>query len=243
MNKKILLVCALLLAASFSYSQSLTLSFNGQVLNHNEQIMLMGTPDDPEIISEIAVTNNSSNYLIVKAKKVENYLISGSMNTFCWAGQCFSPAVYISPVSDTIFAGETNENGFSGHYEPLGYAGQSSITYTFYDINNVSDSVSVIVVYNASLTGIGNKTADVTLSAPYPNPARNFVNFDYSIQDLKNTHISIYSLVGSMVQDIAITESSNTLKINTANIEEGFYFYKLYSGNQEIKTGKFIVRH
>ncbi len=242
MNKKLLLILSLSLFTVYSFSQSLSLSYEGTVLTHNQEITIEGNISLGEIVGELAVTNNSSNAIDVKVKKVENYLIPETTNTFCWAGQCYAPNTYISPLSTSIPAGGTNENDFSGHYDAAGNPGQSSISYVFFDMNNPNDSVSVIIVFNGLLTGIDNTVAEVTLSNPYPNPAVNHVNFDYTTGTIKNAHISIYSLVGTMIRDVELTESNSTVNISTRDLADGFYFYRLYSGNQEVKTGKFVIR-
>ena len=236
----VLLVCATV----FTFAQSLSLSHEGTVLEPNEELTITGTANSTEMIIELDVTNNGSTALDVLVKKVENYLIAGSENTFCWAGLCFAPFVYVSPYSVNIGPGITHTDDFSGHYNPWSNPGESSISYVFFDANNINDSIMVTVFFATETIGYGeNLAANFSISDPYPNPANNFVKFNYDFSALGNTSIKIYSLVGSLVREINLTNNSGTLQVNTGNLEEGFYFYKLANGSSELKTGKFVVQH
>jgi len=179
----------------------------------------------------------------VLVKKVENYLVSGSENTFCWAGLCYAPFVYISPNSVNIAGGATHTDDFSGHYNPWSNPGESSISYVFYDAANTIDSVMVVVLYKTQTVGVGDNLAnEFNISEPYPNPASSYVKFDYDFANVGNSSLRIYSLVGSLVREINITNNSGSMQVNTGDLEEGFYFYRLTNGANELKTGKFVVK-
>ncbi len=242
--RKAILVTLFVCVAAFIFAQNLSLSHEGTVLEPNEVIKIHGEANNTEMIIELDVTNNGSVALDVLVKKVENYIIDGSENTFCWAGLCFAPFVYVSPYSVNIGAGVTHTDDFSGHYNPLSNEGESSISYVFFDANNINDSIMVTVLFTTLTSGFGeNIVADYSISNPYPNPASSFVKFDYDFSVLGNTSMKIYSLVGSLVREIKLTNNSGTLQVNTGNLEEGFYFYKLANGSNELKTGKFVVQH
>jgi hypothetical protein len=244
--KKILVVSiALLMASGLASAQNLSLVYEGNPIPANQTIGVWGPANGNEMIIEVEVTNNSNSPMDVLAKKVENSLIEGSVNTFCWAGQCYPPFVYVSPNFTTIPAGATTAVGeFSGHYNPSSNPGQSSISYVFFDNNNPNDSVMVTVLFYTSITGITSTIKnEFTLSEPYPNPANDFVKFDYDLNHDFSGQIKIYSLVGSLVKEMKITDQSGTIEVNTDKFEEGFYFYVFSSSGKEIKTGRFIVSH
>lgn len=243
--KKILLLSTLLsFVAAVVFAQSLSLSHEGTVLEPNEELTVHGPANDTEMIIELDVTNNGGAALDVLLKKVENYVVSGSENTFCWAGLCYAPFVYISPNSVNIGAGVTHTDDFSGHYNPWSNPGESSISYVFYDANNVNDSIMVTVIFTTATIGYGdNLAAKFNISDPYPNPASSYVKFDYDFANVANSSLKIYSLVGSLVREINISNSAGSLQINTGDLEEGFYFYRLSNGAAELKTGKFVVKH
>lgn len=243
MTKKILILTSFVIAVLFTNAQSLSLAHEGVTLAPNEEVIMYGPATNDEIVIELDVTNNGSSTMNVLVKKVENYLVEGSENTFCW-GLCFPPFVYQSPNSIEIAAGATNDLDFSGHYNPKTNEGESSISYVFFDENNPSDSVMVTVIFTTIQTGIGNQFGQANIiSSAYPNPANNFVRFDYSLETKQGASMKIYSLIGSLVKEYNVSSGNGTIEVETADLEEGFYFYTLSSGNKEIETGKFVVKH
>ena len=94
--RKAILVTLFVCVAAFIFAQNLSLSHEGTVLEPNEVIKIHGEANNTEMIIELDVTNNGSVALDVLVKKVENYIIDGSENTFC----CASSEIPI-PVSLT----------------------------------------------------------------------------------------------------------------------------------------------
>lgn len=243
MVKKLPVLISFVIAALFTNAQSLSLSYEGTALDPNAEITKYGPATNDEIIVELDVTNNSGTGLSVLVKKVENYLVDSTENTFCWAGLCYAPFVYISPNAVNIAAGTIHEDDFSGHYNPKGHPGESSVSYVFYDEANPNDSVMVTVIYTTLTIGVDdNFSAAYSISHPYPNPATDIVKFDYNLPDNQTATVKIYSLLGSLVGEMGITSASGTLSFNTDKLEDGFYFYTLFSGNEKMESGKFILR-
>ena len=243
MTKKLLILTSIVFTVMFTYAQSLSLSHEGTALEPNEEITAYGQTGTTEIVVEIDVTNNSSDTIPVMVKKVENYLVENSENTFCW-GLCFLPNTYVSPNPIEIAGGATNDLDFSGHYTPYDIPGESSISYVFFDEMNPNDSVMVTVIYSTLETGIGNNfKINYSLSQPYPNPVTGVVNFDYNLPNYQSASVKIYSLIGSLVGEVEINSATGTLKYDTGELEEGFYFYSLFTGNEKIESGKFVVKH
>ncbi len=243
MKKVLLFSAAFLLWSAIAFSQSLSLIYENDPIPANHVITTYGLANAGEMVVEIEIKNNSTSDLTVLAKKVENTLIPGSINTFCWAGLCYAPNVYVSPLSTIIPAGATTAVGeFSGHYDPQTHEGQSSISYVFFDLNNINDSVMVTILYTTGTTGITpNLVQDFDISNPYPNPVNQFVNFDYTLNKYPNASLKVYSLIGSLVNEIEITNQSGTVQMKADRLPEGFYFYVLSSSGKELKTGKFVV--
>ncbi len=243
MKKILFATLAITLGTFVAFSQNLSLVYEGNTIPANHTIGFWGPPNGDEMVIEIEVTNNSNSEMDVLAKKVENSIIPETVNTFCWAGQCYPPFVYVSPNATTIPSGGTTAVGeFSGHYNPMSIPGQSSISYVFYDMNNLNDSVMVTVLFFTSTVGLTlNDETEFSISDPYPNPASHFVKFDYELDQVSNASLRVYSLIGSLVKEVSITQSSGTVQIETGLLQEGFYFYTLSSTGKELKTGRFII--
>lgn len=244
MTKKLLIITVILCSAIFTYSQNISLTHDGVVLEPNAEIITYGEAINEDMINHLDVTNNSSSDMNILVKKVENYLIDSTENTFCWAGLCYANFVYLSPYSDNIPAGETKVDAFQGHYNPYGQPGSSSVSYVFFDEANPNDSVMVTAIYTTLETGIGdNLNTNYSLSQPYPNPATGVVKFDYNLPNYQSATIKIYSMIGSLVGEAQMNSSQGTLSYDTGLLEEGFYFYSLYNGSEKMESGKFVVKH
>jgi len=243
MKKILFATLAITLGTFVGFSQSLSLSYEGNTLEPSATIIMDGIANNNEMIIDIIVTNNAGAELLVKAKKVENSIVPGSENTFCWAGLCYPPWIFVSPGVDTIPSGaSTNLGDFSGHYNPKSNIGESSISYVYWNDNNPNDSVMVTVIYSALVTGLeNNEVTDFYISNPYPNPSKHFVKFDYELDQVSDASLRVYSLIGSLVKEISITQPSGTIQIETGLLQEGFYFYTLSSTGKELKTGRFII--
>lgn len=244
MTKKLLILATLILAVIFTYGQSLSLTHDGVILEPNAEITMHGEANDTEMVNHLDVTNNSGSDMSVLVKKVENYLIDSTENTFCWAGLCYAPFVYVSPNAVNIPAGTTDIDEFQGHYNPWSHPGESSISYVFFDEANPNDSVMITFYYTTLETGIGNQLqSNYKFSQPYPNPATDVVKFDYDLPGNPSATVKIYSIIGSQVGEVEVSASSGTLSFDTGLLEEGFYFFSLYAGNEKIESGKFIIKH
>jgi hypothetical protein len=245
MKKVLLLTLTILFGAIIAFAQNLSLVHNGSPIEANSVILFEGIANNDEMVIELEVTNNSNASIDVMVKKVENFVIPTTVNTFCWAGLCYPPFIFISPNFTTIPAGGTSAVGdFSGHYNPMSIAGLSTISYVFFDNDNHNDSVMVTINYSALTTGINpNAGEKLVISEPYPNPANQLVNFDYELNDADGAQLSVYSLIGSLVKEIKISNESGTLQLSTDQFQEGFYFYVLSTSGKELKAGRFIVSH
>ncbi|MCD4664928.1 MAG: T9SS type A sorting domain-containing protein [Bacteroidales bacterium] len=240
--KNLLLTLIIGLSFSFAFAQSLELYYEGNLLDPNEEITITGLHSASEIVIEdIDVKNVSSDTLYIKVKKVIIDTIAGTLNDFCWAEQCYLPNTYIS-VSPAEIIPNGNSDSFSGHYRPDNHVGISIIQYVFFDQDNINDSVSMVVNFNATLTDV-NEIFDYDLSNAYPNPANTFTKFDYSLSGVKNARLVIYNLLGTVVNETIITDNSGNIKISTSELDEGIYFYSLLINNETLKTQKLIIKH
>jgi hypothetical protein len=242
--KKLLPALIAILISGVSFAQSLTLSWSEGEITNGSKVTVMGDPSDELIRIEINVTNVTGSALDVKAKKVigEGDTIALTENSFCW-GVCYPPFVYESPFPVTIGAGETYPD-FDGDYNPKGHPGKSEIMYVFFLDANPSDSISVIVEYNASAVGLSENQDSRANLAAYPNPAREFVNFDYRLPEgITSGQLVITNLLGAKVNEISLDKASGRIEVPVTDLINGIYFYTLMTGNQLMATSKLVVKH
>jgi hypothetical protein len=238
--KKFLLISYLLgIAACLGYSQSLTLSNASGPVPNNSYVNVVGLPTDDEIVVELYVTNNTTDSIPVKVKKVELNVLPGTSNLFCW-GLCFSPTVFESPDPLYIHGNTTNETDFSGHYLPSGIPGMSVMRYVFFDERNPNDSVCANVNFHAYPLGTGEPSKGTSVNA-YPNPASGNVTFTYSSQAAASS-ILVRNLLGETVKEISLSGSAGKVVFNAGDLTAGIYFYSLTVNGHSAATKKLIVR-
>jgi hypothetical protein len=239
--KKFLLL--LILFAGFSISglrsQSLSLYSDAGLIPPDGSIGIGGTPEDEEILGLVFVKNNTASTQNVLMKKVLLDSILGSVNSFCFGTNCFSPFVYTSPDAIDIPAGYTDST-FSGHYQPYGHAGTTIIRYVFYLSNNPNDSVSVRAYFMVFPAGVENRTASASLTGIYPNPANNSATVKYAVPG--SAKLMVRDILGTIKYNEEIS-GTGSVAINTSSFSNGMYFCTLFVDGKAGVTKKMIVQH
>jgi len=242
--KKSLLSLLIISLISFTvFSQNL------QILDHNGNDLSNTTYDKTGINTETVISiefdikNNSTSAIDIKIKKYEIDVTAGHDNFFC-LGSCFPPSVFESPNSVTIDAGATlpGESGFSCDVEPNGIGGITTMAYTIFDANNENDSVHIII--NFKIEPYSNSIFDLTgefISKAYPNPATDFVSFDYNFNSNAKAGIKIHNMLGSEVMFIELTNSNNSITVPVGSLMEGVYFWSFIVDNKIIKTERLVI--
>ncbi len=108
------------------------------------------------------------------------------------------------------------------------------------DNNNISKTK--ILVFETQNTNAVN-TEHLQNLRVYPNPAVDFVNFEYELKDDSEIKLSIFDLNGRLIQVLQSEDKPKGLYhfIWKTNVERGIYIYKLQAKDQ-VLSGKLIVR-
>jgi hypothetical protein len=228
-------------------AQDFSLSDSNGPLSHDTIVEAFGAPDDAYIKKHIFITNQSTDDLDILVKKEELEILEGSDNTFCFNEACYPPFIYVAPTPMTIQPGETTgEQGFYGDYYPNGYQGISQIRYTFFDADDHTDSLSVIVKYVSGFVGTGSldAMANQLISKPYPNPASSIAFFDIELKNYSApTILVVYNLLGSEIRRFTFNEKSGRISIPVDDLEEGFYFYTFFIEEKHAhQSGRLIIK-
>lgn len=226
-----------------AFAQQMQILHEGQIIPSGSSITIPGDPSQPELVAEISVKNlSATDTLMIKCRKIVVDTIPFTSNYYCW-GACFPSNVYLSPTVVPIFP-NTQSNEFSGHYEPREHNGVTRMIYSFFEIDNVNDSVWFEVHFFASGVGIDDATSmqNVTISNPYPNPASSRVNSDYQLPaNARQAVISVHSLLGSKVKEIPLLGTSGKVTFDVNDLKEGIYFYSIVVDNYIIETKRLVV--
>ncbi len=226
-----------------AFTQNLSLSTSSGAMNNGDTLAIYGDSTTITMKSHILVTNNNTVSIPVKVKKIENYIVAGSQNYFCWSA-CYSPSIYVSPDSIIINAGATINN-FDGDYVTNSTIGVTTITYVFFNNEDPNDTVSVVVEYHVTGVGIKEaKTKEIKFSNPYPNPSDNFTSFDYLLpKTTKYSKIVIRNILGTVVKEVKIFNKKGNIKLSTEELTDGIYFYSIIVDDNIFITKRLIVRH
>lgn len=84
----------------------------------------------------------------------------------------------------------------------------------------------------------------VKITKAYPNPAQEYIHFDYSIpQGTQKVEVQFYNLIGETVLKQEFQLSTSHAKVSVAKLEKGIYFYRLViNNNQRGGIQKLIVK-
>lgn len=233
-----LLVFALPIIA---FSQNLSLSWHDGVVPNGSTLDVSGRIDTV-IVAEVFVHNQGSATIEVKVRKEDIYIVPGSMDTYCFANQCYGSEVPVSVHSVNIDPG-MYDSTFYGDYYPLGHQGVSIFRYTFFNVADTTDTVSVTIRYSGTLNVPVIDKPAAGISNAYPNPASDRVFFDYFPEATADNRILLFrDMAGRLIREINIPSDIGTLEVDLSDIESGIYFYSLLQGNKLILTRKMIVK-
>jgi len=186
------------------------------------------------------ITNVSGSPKDVYVARTSNNLFAGHNSYFCWV-QCYTSQVSVSPDFITLAPGG-NTDVFRGDLETNLIPGVSTVTYCFYDGNNIGDSVCVEYVY-PTFTGIADVPAGKNyISKAYPNPAQDVANFYVNIEkSARSAQLKLFNMLGAQVREVDVLNAKNSIKVNVNDLKSGVYFYSLWIDGKSTTTGKLMV--
>lgn len=234
--KRFLLFIVFVAGTLFSQAQVFEMyTPEGALVNNGDTVFVNGVATDDLLAIHVHLKNVSAVTQSVYAKKRYVYVVPGVFNAFCWAGACytsFEPNNYAD-----LDAGTTNEE-FSTEYMPQGNEGISVIRYTFY--TQAGDSAWFFGKYNIWTTGIGTAAFGVTVSNPFPVPARENVNFVIG-NVYEPVSIEIHDLTGKQVKLYTVNQSG-LIQLPVNDLKRGLYIAEVKAGVRTIKTSKIVIR-
>jgi len=216
-------------------------TLNGEVLG--DVVEIIEEPTVAEMLFDPLVTNTTGSSMDIKVRRTNVDVLAGTINYFCW-GACYGASTDVSSEFITLGPGETtNLLDFSGHYEPTGIEGTSTVEYTFFNMADESQSTTITVRYstpNAISEDIAN---GVRFENIYPNPATDYVNINYTlVSGVKEGSVRISNLLGAVVSETPIDINSNTVRMDVSNLEGGIYFYSVVLNGEILHSKKLIIR-
>ncbi len=124
--------------------------------------------------------------------------------------------------------------------------GRSQINYLFYDADLPEDSLSITLSFliNPHASGDNLYANDyIVISNLYPNPATEFVAFDYKLSSTApEAKITIRNVLGSEVKSHELSIWDTKTRFPIGDLKPGVYFYTLSMDEQNLVTRKFMVK-
>lgn len=229
----------MLLFSGIGFSQDLTLKYGETVVN-NDSLYFTGTKSTELIEIRLSVTNNWETAASIKVKKKEITLIEGAECSFCW-GECYTPAVKISPMAITIQPGATDRNSFVGDYRPFEMEGTSIVKYTFFDTVDTTYQQSVTVFFQIGGSGVSNNLISSQPILMGPNPARELVRVFLPAEESGIHTVSLVNAYGQVVMSELFPAGMHEISIPVARIPAGVYYVRIVGENGPLKTGKLLI--
>jgi hypothetical protein len=148
---------------------------------------------------------------------------------------------YINPVSVTgiLTQGSTaaSNSAFRCTFYPSSYSGFNNQLFSSPTIIENSNSVSS----NCTLfTTIDEETIGEETIFVYPNPAKEFINLEFSGLNYENISIEITDVFGKVVQKEISKNENQMFNLNVSSLAGGYYVLKISSGNSVIQK-KIII--
>lgn len=195
--------------------------------------------------------NDYSTSKTIKSKRYLNSYTAGQDVYFCFGTNCYSafttpeyaPNQTVTLPSGGILPNGAGTYGLKTDFDDNSVLGNTQVRYTLYDVNNIADSISIIINYEVSSVGINElMVKNYFLSNASPNPASHITSIKHDFKVLPSTaSIKVYNVAGVVVKETNLYSVSGETQIDVSDLESGLYFYSLQVNNQIISTKKLLV--
>lgn len=229
----------LIIAGTVSgFSQELTVKYGEQIVN-NDSLYLSGTPATELMEFKLSVTNNRNVAVSLKIRKTEIFIVEGTEASFCW-GECYTPAVSVSPMAITIQPGATDTKSFIGDYRPFGMEGTSIVRFSFFQDSDPAIEKSVTVFFQIGGSGIDPLTLSPAITV-WPNPASSVIHVSFPENAGNGGTMALLNLQGQCVKTSAIAPGSKETVLNTDELPAGLYLIRVADDRGLRYSGKVYI--
>ena len=238
--KKIIL--SLFIAFAFFSSQAQIVTLDSPI----EVIYGTAATTDEELHGEMIVTNNTSSTLNLRCTATLITLASGHKYQYCWGQTCSPFTTNSFALNDvvTLGAGESTST-FYFKLRHYGNAGQSKVCFNWFDNSNpdvvVTTCVNFCVDAECNLSANEIKaTANIGAISPNPVTKTAVVSYDFATKPNQGK-IKIHNLVGALMKEVVINETSGGLMIEAADFENGIYFISIENEGRVFETKRLVI--
>ncbi len=77
----------------------------------------------------------------------------------------------------------------------------------------------------------------------FPNPANAYFSAKFTGAGVSHSELKLYDLTGQLVKQVSGDAGVSTLRMETATLPAGVYFYKLLADDREVRTARMVITH
>jgi hypothetical protein len=197
-------------------------------------------PAAPVIVASAAVQNIAfttaevvGNVLMRGAEEtlieVEYWPIGGSSTTLSVGIYPSTGGNQVVPVAQTL-SGLTDNTAYAALIKAT-YDNDGSASLT-------AEHFSDTIFFNT--LGISVTELDILSLKVYPNPANDFITFDFGSMDVADFEIRVQNILGQTV--LVSSVNAQMMRLNLGENAAGTYFYSITKGSQSVLNGKFVKK-
>lgn len=251
--KKLLLLSLVGFSASvFAQSTIEIKNIDSSLLLAPNDTIVAFTSSESSTHVNLDIKNTSATDQHYNAKRYNVLLNTDAVAYFCFAGTCYGDQTFESPTSLTLTAGQSASsmsgsfNNLTAYLDEALVAGNSIIKYTFINATNPSDSVQIVIKYNAAPNTVGIHESVKSLSAfgIFPNPAKEATSLLVNAPKTAESNVQLFNSLGEVVyqKNILLNEGKNKIDLNLENLSGGVYFASIKTGESTISKKLIINR-
>jgi hypothetical protein len=199
-----------------------------------------------ELHGEMIITNNTANAMNLRCTSTVETLVTGHKYQYCWGQTCSPFTVNNYSLNDIVVlgAGQSTET-FYFKFRHYGYAGQSKVCFNWFDNGNPDVVVTTCVNFCVDAECVLSTSefkAKANIGSISPNPVSKtaVVSYDFATKP-SNGKIKIHNLVGALMKEIAIVQSSGGLIVEAADFENGIYFISIENEGRVFETKRLVI--
>ena len=231
--KKIYLPIVLVLIAFISNAQSFQVKEldSENVIENNDTLYLVGSPDDSQIAQNLDIINPTSSALNMNIITEDIQMPGEMVSTFC-LDVCYPPTTTevrfnIDPSSNQTLDVDLVTSGSNG------------IAIVKVALTNTDNQESLSFYIHFTIEGTGIFESNKQELKAYPNPVTSTMNVIFNGSTNPDTKVDIYDAVGKLVISQPISSATN-YQFNLSDLPRGIYMLKLRDNSNVIQTRKII---
>jgi hypothetical protein len=188
----------------------------------------------------LKVKNNTAGSLCVNMCKSYAQKSANPFNDeFCW-DRCYPQQITKSEGCLPFTAGQQDTLHCHLTYTPQGSLGETVIKYTFWVNGTAGDSVSVIVHFNSTETGIND--LPVATATASPNPCGGNCVFSFESLQGEAGKLVISNILGNKMLELELSPGQNQITADLSFLPEGVYLYRYERSGAAGKAKKLVIR-